>query len=76
MGMQIFVGRVLNSAKLTTAIKVPITNSTYPGYMPRFFLPYPERPAPPPVRWTVWRVFLWTLLITMLSFWGSAMLMP
>ena len=44
--------------------------------MPRFMIPYPERPPPPGPKWTVWRVFLWTLLITMLAFWGSAMLMP
>lgn len=68
--------RLLNPAKLTTELKRPITTLTYPGYMPRFFLPYPERPAPPPARWTVGRVFLWTLLITMLSFWASAMFMP
>jgi hypothetical protein len=74
--MLIFAVRLLSLAKLTTGIKHPITTLAYPGYMPRFFLPYPERPAPPPVRWTVWRVFLWTLLITMLSFWASAMLMP
>jgi hypothetical protein len=69
-------GRLLNSAKLTTGIKLPITNIAYLGYMTRFFLPYKERPAPPPVRWTVWRVFLWTLLVTMLAFWASAMLTP
>jgi hypothetical protein len=69
-------GKLLNSAKLTTVFKAPITTLAYPGYMPRFFLPYPERPVPPPMRWTAWRVFLWTLLATMLAFWASAMLMP
>lgn len=42
--------------------------------MTRFFLPFEERHAPPPPRWTVWRVFLWTLLATMLAFWASATL--
>jgi hypothetical protein len=44
--------------------------------MPRFSIPLAEKPAPPPVRWTVWRVFLWTLLITVVAFWLSAMLTP
>jgi hypothetical protein len=74
--MMFSLGRLLSSAKLTTALKLPITTLAYPGYMPRFFLPYSERPAPPPMRWTVWRVFLWTLLVTMLAFWASAMLTP
>jgi hypothetical protein len=28
------------------------------------------------VRWTVWRVFLWTLLATILAFWAGAMFAP
>ena len=38
--------------------------------MTRFSLPYlaPE-PAPAPRRWTLWRLFLWVLLMVSMTFW-------
>ncbi|HEX5379451.1 MAG TPA: hypothetical protein VFW47_12805 [Phenylobacterium sp.] len=44
--------------------------------MTRFTLPYEDKPAPPPRRWTVLRVFLWTLLISTLAFWVTSVFTP
>lgn len=44
--------------------------------MPRFSIPLAEKPVTPPPRWTVLRVFMWTLLVTMLAFWAGAVIMP
>ena len=62
--------------ELTSVFNTRLTIPAYLGYMPRFSIPMAEKPAPPPVRWTVWRVFLWTLLVTMLAFWLGAVLTP
>lgn len=44
--------------------------------MPRFYLHYEDKPAPPPVRWTVWRIVSWTMLLTSLAFWMGSSLNP
>jgi hypothetical protein len=42
--------------------------------MTRFVLPYAEKSAPPRRRWTAWRVFFWTLLLSSVVFWSSALI--
>ena len=37
--------------------------------MPRFYLHYEEKHAPPPLKWTVWRVILWVALFASLGLW-------
>ena len=42
--------------------------------MTRFSLPYAEKVAPPRRRWTIWRVFVWTLLGSSVVFWAGALM--
>jgi hypothetical protein len=43
--------------------------------MPRFYLQYEDEDRAPATRpWTVWRVFLWTLLLASMALWMGSTL--